>query len=146
LLSQNTRISLLIKLACRMKLYNEIPKGKVLKMPLIIQFWNCYQHLYFPQSYVQDVPIITLQTCYYSFQAYATIIVKIILLNHLNTKLNPIWHLLALLRAHPILHVSRVRVNFTLYVFTTILISSDEILSYRKTCFVQCSAVTNTIR
>ena len=31
--------------------------------------------------------------------------------NPLNTKLNPICHLLALLGAHPILHVSRIRVN-----------------------------------
>jgi hypothetical protein len=33
------------------------------------------------------------------------------LLNPLNAKLNPIWHLLALLGAHHILHVSRIRVN-----------------------------------
>jgi len=32
-------------------------------------------------------------------------------INHLNTKSNPICHLLALLGAHPILHVSRIRVN-----------------------------------
>jgi hypothetical protein len=31
--------------------------------------------------------------------------------NPLNTQLNPICHLLALLGAHPILHVSRIRVN-----------------------------------
>jgi len=31
--------------------------------------------------------------------------------NPLNAKLNPICHLLTLLGAHPILHVSRVRVN-----------------------------------
>jgi hypothetical protein len=31
--------------------------------------------------------------------------------NSLNTKLNPICHLLALLGAHHILHVSRIRVN-----------------------------------
>ena len=30
-------------------------------------------------------------------------------LNPLNAKLNPICHLLALLGAHPILHVSRIR-------------------------------------
>ena len=34
--------------------------------------------------------------------------------NHLNTQLNPICHLLALLGAHHILHVSRIRVNFTI--------------------------------
>jgi len=32
-------------------------------------------------------------------------------LNPLNAKLNPICHLLALLGAHPILHVSRIRVK-----------------------------------
>jgi len=32
-------------------------------------------------------------------------------LNHLKAKLNPIRHLLALLGAHHILHVSRIRVN-----------------------------------
>jgi hypothetical protein len=34
-------------------------------------------------------------------------------LSPLNAKLNPICHLLALLEAHPILHISRVRVNDT---------------------------------
>jgi len=33
------------------------------------------------------------------------------LVNRLNAKLNPICHLLALLGAHHILHVSRIRVN-----------------------------------
>jgi hypothetical protein len=32
-------------------------------------------------------------------------------INPLNAKLNPICHFLALLGAHPILHVSRIRVN-----------------------------------
>jgi len=32
-------------------------------------------------------------------------------LNPLNTKLNPICHLLALLGANPILHISRIRVK-----------------------------------
>jgi len=34
------------------------------------------------------------------------------LLNPLNAELNPICHLLALLGAHHILHVSRIRVNY----------------------------------
>jgi len=32
-------------------------------------------------------------------------------INTLNAELNPIYHLLALLGAHPILHISRIRVN-----------------------------------
>ena len=32
-------------------------------------------------------------------------------INHLNAELNPIYHLLALLGAHHIFHVSRLRVN-----------------------------------
>jgi len=35
-------------------------------------------------------------------------------INPLNAKLNPILHLLALLGAHPILHVSMIRVNIVL--------------------------------
>ena len=40
------------------------------------------------------------------------------LLNHLNTELNPICHLLALLEAHRILHVSRIRVKNRINVVT----------------------------
>jgi len=36
--------------------------------------------------------------------------------NPLNAELNPICHLLALLGAHHILHVSRVRVNLTQFI------------------------------
>jgi len=35
-----------------------------------------------------------------------------IIYNPLNAELNPTCHLLALLGAHPILHISRIRVNF----------------------------------
>jgi len=38
-------------------------------------------------------------------------------INPLNAKLNPICHLLALLGAHLILHVSRIRVNINLINF-----------------------------
>jgi hypothetical protein len=38
-------------------------------------------------------------------------------INPLNAKLNPICHLLALLGAHLIFHVSRVRVNFVGYMW-----------------------------
>jgi len=34
-----------------------------------------------------------------------------IYVNPTNAELNPIWHFLNLLRAHPILHVSKVRVK-----------------------------------
>ena len=38
--------------------------------------------------------------------------------NPLNAKLNPICHLLTLLGAHPILHISRIRVNSGMLVYT----------------------------
>jgi len=42
--------------------------------------------------------------------------VKVFLvINPLNAELNPICHLLALLGAHPILHVSRIRFKLTTY-------------------------------
>jgi hypothetical protein len=47
----------------------------------------------------------------------------------LNNKLNPICHLLALLGAHPILHVSRIRVNMVL----------PSILSHKQTAFISCT-------
>jgi hypothetical protein len=40
---------------------------------------------------------------------------QILLINPLNSGLNPICHLLALLGAHHILHVSRIRVKATKY-------------------------------
>jgi len=40
---------------------------------------------------------------------------KLFLLNPLNAKLNPICHLLALLGAHHILHISRIRVKVKSY-------------------------------
>ena len=45
-------------------------------------------------------------------------------LNPLNTKLNPICHLLALLGAHPILHISRIRVN-VLYVVRIFFVKTN---------------------
>ena len=39
-------------------------------------------------------------------------------INLLNTELNPICHLLALLGAHPIFHISRIRVNITMKILT----------------------------
>ena len=42
--------------------------------------------------------------------------------NPLNAELNPICHLLALLGAHPILHISRIRVN----VDTTVQYATDK--------------------
>jgi len=49
------------------------------------------------------------------------------LLNPLNTKLNPICHLLALL-AHPILHVSRIRVKGLLPVSTFFYLSFQFVI------------------
>jgi len=42
---------------------------------------------------------------------FASKILSSSVLNPLNTELNPICHLVALLEAHHILHVSRIRVN-----------------------------------
>jgi hypothetical protein len=46
------------------------------------------------------------------------------LINPLNGQLNPICHLLALLRAHHILHVGRIRVNIP----RNALVSSTELI------------------
>ena len=64
---------------------------------------------YFPEcfyevKYVTFLPEPTGQLLLYLWRVH---------INPLNAKLNPICHLLALLGAHHILHVSRVRVNST---------------------------------
>jgi len=48
------------------------------------------------------------------------------LFNHLNAKLNPICHLLALFGAHHILHVSRIRVKLALHV------SGDKLAHFQE--------------
>ena len=54
--------------------------------------------------------------------------------NPLNAELNPTCHLLALLGAHHIPHVSRISVNFVVYPFSLFflqtLLASDFFVSY----------------
>ena len=45
------------------------------------------------------------------FYPHSFMRLPVVMFNSLNAEINPICHLLALLRAHHILHVSRVRVN-----------------------------------
>ena len=59
----------------------------------------------------------TLRTCNTYCFFMATMVARTPL-NLLNAELNPICHLMALLGAHHILHVSRARVNVTLYART----------------------------
>jgi len=53
----------------------------------------------------------------YLFLATQKICFYLLLFNPLNAELNTICHLLALLGAHPILHVSKIRVNFINYYY-----------------------------
>jgi hypothetical protein len=48
--------------------------------------------------------------------------------NPLNAKLNPICHFLALLGAHPILHVSRIRVNIAAYMKSWMMVGGLTVL------------------
>jgi hypothetical protein len=54
--------------------------------------------------------------------------------NSLNAELNPICHLLALLGAHHILHVGRIRVSITVFLvsrcFKIVLLPSDLVSKY----------------
>ena len=56
----------------------------------------------FPDNYIYVMTVATLHTTHHMHSPY---------LNPLNAELNPICHLLALLGAHHILHVSGERVN-----------------------------------
>jgi len=46
----------------------------------------------------------------------------LLLFNPLNAELNPIYHLLTLLEAHPIFHFSRIRVNVVYTVYRLLLL------------------------
>jgi len=80
------------------------------------------------------------------------------MINPLNAELNPIFHLLALLGAHHILHVSRIRVKLTLasHNFANVPkmsvcaenifkeIHSHESLEARKLYLFHCSHVASS--
>ena len=54
-------------------------------------------------------------SCRWATTTFFCVLYNLLLtINPLNAELNPICHLLALLGAHPILHVSRIRVNLPL--------------------------------
>jgi len=53
--------------------------------------------------------------------------------NHLNAELNPICHFLALLGAHHILHVSRVRVNIGPTEYSAISVPTGQQRPYSTT-------------
>jgi hypothetical protein len=59
-----------------------------------------------------------------------TFILQSVRFNPLNAELNPISHLLALLEAHPILYVSRIRVKATDYKFKPIQFQNAKIFTY----------------
>jgi len=76
------------------------------------------------------------------FSELKTVIMKVCYFNLLNSKLNPICHLLTLLGAHHILHVSRIRVkqHFMYFLLPVVYTCSDlgvnllQILTYRYKC------------
>ena len=74
-----------------------------LSLPCIFLFPSCYYHLFDHQTvlFAYDKRI----------SSYYCVISLTLNFNPLNAELNPICHLLALLGAHHILHVSRIRVN-----------------------------------
>jgi len=63
---------------------------------------------------------------------------KIVSVNPLNAELNPTCHLLALLRAHNILHVSRIRVNCTAKMVNTKICRISTLHEAQKPNLVHC--------
>jgi len=69
-----------------------------------------------------------------------TNVLQNVFINPLNAELHPICHLLALLGAHPILHVSRIRVNYCSDMFRLQLLAFFKELI----CFFMCAAYKST--
>jgi hypothetical protein len=66
--------------------------------------------------------------------------------NALNTKLNSICHLLALLGAHPILHVSRIKVKVLKHIQHNLPCSYNGVGSFSKTfIFVRTKLIELTV-
>ena len=62
--------------------------------------------------------------------------------NPLNTELNPICHLLALLGAHPILHVSRIRVNSHLVILIKVYCGFSHSFRQILVCSLTWAVIT----
>ena len=65
-----------------------------------------------------DNHFVVMNRCGHHIRLYSFVITYLLItttINPLNAKFNPICHLLALLGAHHILHVSRIRVNVAVY-------------------------------
>jgi len=58
-------------------------------------------------------------------------------INPLNAELNPTCHLLVLLGAHPILHISRIRVNLYALQLRRFGINVKEIYVFMASCKVE---------
>ena len=80
------------------------------KIPFYIHLWHMTQ--YVRNGFSKTCS--TFVSHYFTQMAAATFIQNYVNFNPLNAVLNPICHLFALLGAHPILHVGRIRVKETL--------------------------------
>ena len=80
---------------------------------MMLMFAACIKHLVWPWC----LPLLLFIGGQYFHQStmklyfYLPYLSSLEAFNPLNTELNPICHLLALLEAHHILHISRIRVN-----------------------------------
>jgi hypothetical protein len=66
--------------------------------------------------------------------------------NPLNAKLHLIFHLLALLGAHHILHVSRIRVNYVIFYhnwYSTIILHFPSLIAVERLLFIKSHFTTN---
>ena len=61
--------------------------------------------------------------------------------NPLNAELNPICQLLVLLRAHPILHVSRIRVKY----YSSVIIWVSQAFSFRRVSQLKCTHFSSVL-
>jgi hypothetical protein len=104
-----------------------------IKAPKYLKFWTpsntCPYSIRCCSKFVTFLFLFScILLCFHQSSAYCS------LFNPLNAKLNPICHLLALLGAHPILHISRIRVNVCYY----LLIRSHRSSEYQHSICICC--------
>ena len=132
------RIQRFLKFTSKLRGYTRISKWIIIRSPYSTKIPSCHSSLMLQHHHVTILQCYnTTMLQYYNvtiLQCYNTLMLKSPYINPLNAELNPICHFSALLGAHHILHVSKIRVKTTpCYNITIVQYFSTLILQYHIT-------------